>query len=334
MEDYYTIQSLRNRINDLDFLKLQRVVYPIIINDGKSESLISELYMEEYYKRLMNFGIDTQNFDMDSWLWHSMNDKFEEFIQIVNGGEELSNLSYKEISQTLKRMNSSIYHGYSVYDSNKVKVDYLGCQLHTNYFTCNTKEKNMVPYLHHEYDSKIERIISKLKDKADVKRLSEILSKYYIDFEELNYDQIEVLRTILIIKHDFGIYFSNLIYKLSHFLEKCDEREIPANLDNLNLQYISYEKLQALHRTLDLALKVLDEGKLKLMYESEIDIDLTELYEADLVNLMNDENVVLNAYNCVNEEIKKRRNSNFSTDALCVADLIKKDGKSKKKIKM
>ncbi len=337
MKDFYTTENLKNRINKINFLELQRVIYPILSEDKMDGNSVSKLLVENYYTRLMRNEIDIQNFDIDKWLSECASDRLDQFVRIVNSGiisKSFDDYDYNDIKYTMREINRSINHSYIFTTPDKVIVDYLGSKFQTSTFSSNLRDDNATPYIHYNYDNKIKHILSVLGEKADIRYVSEFLSKYGLDnFEELSYSDIDTLLTAIISRWDFENVSSELIVKISNILKAYDKKDVYYSLDKLDLKYLSDDKLRRLCRALDLSLKLMDEAAFRLMYESEIDVDLCDMYNANALNLMNDEDTISNAYNLVCEEIQSRRESHFNRDALYYANRISNDldkGRSKK----
>ena len=324
MEDYYTIENLKKTIRKSDFLKIQRAVYPII-SEGKADvNLISQLLIENYFERLIKNGITIKNIDV--WLNSCDNENLDTFIHLINpdiSSKSFDEYSYNEMSYTVHKISNSIYNGFSFQADKDIETYYLGNKFYVKNFIEDDKG-DLTPYVHYNYDKKMYTILSNLREKANIKYVSDELRKYGIDnFESLSYEEISTLLFAILKKNNYGIKFDTLIVKMYDVLKYYDKKMTSYDLNKLELRYLSGEKLERLCRILFLA--SMKANELHSMYESEIDMNIADMYEASVLKNMNEENAIINAYNMVRDEIRKRKESHFNNNVLYYANLISRD---------
>lgn len=335
MEDYYTIERLKNEIEKTDFLKIQRAIYPILKDDKQDGNMLSKLLVENYFVRLVKNGIDVKNFDIDRWLCECSDERLDEFARLVNPDISVSlfdKYSYNEMLYTQDKINTSIRHGQTITSDKKVLVDYLGGKFYTNKFQTDTHDDKIKPYIHYDYDSKMFHLLKVIKEKADVKFVSDEMKRYGLDnFDELNYDQISTLLTTILSNGNDQI--GPLISKMYEVLKVYDKKSIHYNLSNLELKYLSNDKLNRLYKVLKLA--IMDDETFDSMYvQSEIDLDLADVYDSSMLRHFNDVSTNLDIYNLVDEEIKKRRESHFNNGALYYAKVMSTNDDKRRKLKI
>jgi len=309
MEDYYTIQNLKKAISELDFLILQRAIYPTLKDDSNELNLMQNLATCNYFERLTNEGIDVNDFDIDDWLDECLNEKIDEFVHLVNPKNSFKSFdeySAEDVANTYKKILRSMYYERNTKNKEKILYDYQVkmCDI-LNFF----EEKKVISFLNHE------------------------LNRCGLDnFDDLSYDQISTLLVAIMNKDDFNVHDAILIRDMYRLLQIYDAKDLNYRLDNLELKYLNNEKLGRLNKILRLA--SMDEASFELLYESEIDIEYVDLYESDILRAVNDDDTILKAYNLTTTEISKRRNSHFNREALYYANATSKNVNSGKKRKL
>lgn len=330
MEDYYTIESLKRIISKLDFLKLQRAAYPIITEGKIDDNFVTQLITEHFFERLMDNGISISH--IDTWLDSCTKENLDVFLNLVNPDisyRSFDEYSYNELLDIINKISNSVYNGMQTVLDESVETVYLGSRLRVNNMMVDDRG-NFEAYVHYNYDRKAYQIVNFLKEKADVKYIFEYFQKYGLEnFEDLSYEDISVLLLAILNNSSYDTKLDNLVIKMKELLKTYDKKRMPYVISELELKYLSNKRMECLCKVLYLA--NMTDNEVITFFDSEIDIDLTEMYMATVINLMNEGDTIKNAYDLVCEEKNRRRNNSFRKEALLYADLICRDLKRGRK---